>query len=107
MDPTAFISSACTGVPSSLYPTTILLNRALKSSKFEDNANIAITSEAVTMSNPVSLRGALALPPSPVKTLLRDLSSTSVTLLIVTPCGENPLILPLWATLSVKATSKL
>ena len=107
IDPTAPTSLAVTGAPSSVYPTTNLLNLSLRSDKSEHKAKIAITSDAVTMSNPVSLMGAFAEPPSPVTMERKDLSSTSLTLLKVTPVGVKPFIPPLCATLSVRAASKL
>ena len=90
MDPTAPTSLAVTGFDLLLYPTTTFSSLLLRSFKSEDSAKMAIISEAVTMSNPLSLRGALELPPMPVITLLKDLSSISVTLLKVISSGKKP-----------------
>ena len=64
-------------------------------------------SEAVTMSKPVSLMGAFAEPPRPETMLRSARSSTSVTRRQVMRSGRKPGIWPRWATLSVRAASRL
>ena len=56
------MSPAVTARPSSAKPTTIRVSLALRSARSVLSAMIAITSEAVTMSKPVSLTGALLGP---------------------------------------------
>ena len=88
-------------------PTITLPSRTLKSSKSELNAKIAIISEAVTISKPVSLTGKLFVPPIPVTICLRERCSMSVTRRKDIPLAVNPGICFLWAAFSVSATRRL
>ena len=87
IEPTAPTSSAVTGLFTVLKPTTMRPRRARRSSRLPDRARIAIISEAVTMSKPVSRSGALIGPPMPVTMLLRERSSISRTRRHVMPGG--------------------
>jgi hypothetical protein len=64
IDPAAFSSAASTGLRSRVWPTTILASRRRKSRRSVARQNIAITSEAGTMSNPSSRGKPFATPPS-------------------------------------------
>ena len=64
-------------------------------------------SEAVTISKPVSRRGAFAGPPRPVTTLRSARSSTSVTRRQVMSSGPVSGTSPRWTAFSVIAPSRL
>ena len=65
IEPTAPTSVAVIGFPSLVNPTTTRDSLERRSSRPDDSASTAMTSDAVTMSKPVSRTGALAEPPSP------------------------------------------
>ena len=78
-DPIMFKDSTVTGSPVRVVPTTMLDILFLRSFKSEESARIAIISDADTMSNLVSLKGLLFVPPIPETMSLRALSEASVT----------------------------
>ena len=87
-----FNDSTVTGSPPRVVPTTILDTRFLRSFRSDESANIAIISEADTMSNLVSLKGLLFDPPIPETIFRKALSEASVTLDHWIPVGSKSVI---------------
>ena len=105
--PAARSSSAVTGLPSGVKPTTMRASRLRMSWSEVDRARTAITSEAAVMSKP-PCRGLPSSPEPRPRTILRSvLSLTSRTRRHVTRCGSIRRAFPWKMWLSTMAASVL
>ncbi len=105
--PAARRSSAVTGLPSYVWPTTIRPSRDRMSCSDVDSASTAITSLAAVMSNPLCRGLPSARAPSPTTMLRKALSLTSSTRFQVMLCGSRSAPLRWCSWLSINAASRL
>ena len=94
MAPAAFSSSAVTGWPDWVKPTTIRPMRVRRSRSERASASTAITSDAAVMSKPVSRGTPSCWVPSPLTMWRSERSLTSRTRFQVMPCGSIASALP-------------
>src|SRR5215471_13907738 len=105
--PPALSSSAVTGSPDGVYPTTIRPSLERMSWSDVDRASTAIASDAAVMSNPVCLGTPSAAAPRPITMLRSARSLTSSTRRQVMLCWSMPSLFPWCRWLSSIAESML
>ena len=107
MDPAALRSSAETGSPSYVAPTTIRPRRRRRSAKDVASERITITSDAAVMSKPVWRGTPSWWSPRPTTTVRSARSLTSRTRRHVIERASRPRALPWCRWLSIIAASRL